>query len=213
MGNTFSKTRLYSPSSIGDILRISRERACQEERRTKRFMAEALGITVTRLTNMEEGVSQIPFEIAIEWCQVVEDYTALEKIKHIYGMDLPPTDPRLLDSVQDQLTNFIEQATQAISAAEELLRLSKDMRPGTGSEKFADIILEKAEEILDVKQAASNVLTVLNTKWGLNLEKLNRNWIQEAIVDQVIIHSVSQFEDIRKEIFFENRYRQIGVER
>lgn len=210
MGNTLSKVRLYSPSSIGSILRIARERACQEERRTKRYMAESLGITVSRLTNIEEGFSQIPFEIAIEWCQIVEDDTALEQIKHIYGMDLPATDPRLLESVQDQLSNFIEQATQSIKAAEDLLRLSKDIRPRTGTEKYADIILEKAEEILDVKQAASNVLTSLKMKWKLDTDQLHRNWIQEAIADEVIIPSVSQFENIKKELFFENRFKQIG---
>lgn len=172
-------------------------------------MAEALGITVTRLTNIEDGFSQVPFELALDWCNIVEDETALEQIRHIYLMDLPATDPRLLESVQNQLSNFIEQATQSVTAAEELLRLGKDMRPGKGVEKYAETILAKAEEILDVKQAASSVLTTLKRKWGLDSDQLQRNWTQEALSDQVIIQSVSQFENIRKEIFFQERSRMV----
>lgn len=211
MGNIVSRTRLYSPSQIGHILRVARERACQEERRTKRYMSEALGITTVRLKNIEDGMAQVPFELAVDWCNAVEDETALEQIKHIYGMDLPATDPRLLESVQNQLSNFIEQATQSVTAAEELLRLGKDMRPGKGVEKYAETILSKAEEILDVKQAAASVLTALKKKWGLDLEQLQKNWIQEALSDQVIIQSVSQFENIRKEIFFDQREKAMRM--
>lgn len=211
MGNIVQRTRLYSPSQIGHILRVARERACQEERRTKRYMTEALGITLARLTNIEEGMAQAPFEMAVDWCNIVEDETALEQIRHIYGMDLPATDPRLLESVQDQLSNFIEQATQAITAAEELLRLGKDMRPSKGVEKYAETILSKAEEILDVKQAASCVLTALKRKWGLDSDQLQRNWTMEALSDEVIIPSVSQFENIRKEIFFDQREKAMRM--
>lgn len=204
MGNAFAKTRLYSPSAIGDILRIARERACQEERRTKRYMALALGITVDRLTRMENGTARVPFEIAIEWCRVVEDETALEQIKHIYGMGLPPTDPRLLDSVPTQLANFIRQANQAIDAAKRLMQMSTDLRPGDQVSESNEVMRD-AEDLLDIKQAAECVLASMKKNWGLNIEKVNQSWMQEAIVDRVVIQSVSEFEKIRKEQFFAER--------
>ncbi|MED4885048.1 helix-turn-helix transcriptional regulator [Bacillus smithii] len=204
MANTLTKPRLYSPSQIGDILRIARERACQEERRTKRYMAEALGITVDRLTRIENGTAQVPFELAIEWCEIVEDDTALAQIKHIYGMDLPPTDPRLLDSVPTQLANFISQAKQAIEVAKRLLKMSTEIRPGDNLSDSYDL-LKDVEEFVDIKQATECVLTSLKNNWKVNMDKVNQNWTQEAIHDRVIIPSVSQFESIRKEIFFAKR--------
>jgi transcriptional regulator with XRE-family HTH domain len=211
VGNKISKTRLYSPSSIGDILRIARERACQEERRTKRYIAEALGITSARLTSIEDGYSQIPFELAVEWCNIVEDDTALEQIKHIYGMDLPPTDPRLLFSVPEQLVNFIKQANEAIESAQKLLHISARLRPGDEiSQKYESDVLRHAKQILDTKQAAECVLKAMEKKWGLCRETLNRNWIQEGIADRVIIQSVSQYENIKKESFFQNRAVEMG---
>ncbi|MGG3798019.1 hypothetical protein [Metabacillus fastidiosus] len=206
MANTFSNIRLYSPSAIGDILRISRERACQVEQRTKRYMADALGITEKRLTGMENGTSQVPFEIAMQWCQILEDYTALTKIKHIYGMALPPTDPWLLESVADQLSNFIQQAQGAIEATEKLLQVSRQRRYGQQfSESEALEILKQSEEILDVQQAAECVIAALKMNWDMDVNQLFKNWIQEALVDKVIIPSVSEFENRRKEVFFKER--------
>ncbi|MGM7634206.1 hypothetical protein [Bacillus sp. Hm123] len=208
MANTFSKTRLYSPSAIGDILRIARERSCQEERRTKRYMAKALGITVDRLTRMEEGTSQVPYDLAVEWCNIVNDQTALKQINHIYGMTLPPTDPRLLLSVPDQLNNFIRQAKRAIEAAKALKDISRNRRPGRPfSEHDERSILNLSEEILDVQQSSECVIGSMEENWGLCKDTLHRNWITEAISDHVIIHSVTQFEEIRKEQFFEARAR------
>lgn len=40
--------------------------------------------------------------------------------------------------------------------------------------------------------------------WNLDIEEVERNWIQEAIADEVIIPSVSKFESIRKQQFFDN---------
>ncbi|USK71733.1 helix-turn-helix domain-containing protein [Peribacillus asahii] len=211
MSNNLNRVVLYSPSQIGEILKIARERACQEERRTKRFVSEGLGITVQRLTNIEEGFSNPPFELAVDWCQLVEDYTALEKIKHIYQMGLPATDPRLLESVPNQLINLIQQATGAIGAAESLLQISKDMRPGKPiSERTSSDMLHLAEEILDLKQAVEATLSSMRKNWGLDIEQVTKNWIQEALADQVIISSVSHFEDIRKEQYFEERARLFG---
>jgi len=209
VANTFSGTGLYSPSQIKHILRIARERASQEEQRTKKYMADALGITVERLTRMEVGTSEIPFEIAQQWCLILEDYTAFKKIKHIYGMGLPPVDPWLLQSVPDQLSNFLDQANQAIEAAQELLHKSTQLRR---NEQFSDKdqhdILRLAEEILDVQQASECVIASLTMKWNLDYSTLIKNWTQEALMDKVIIPSVSQFETMRKETFFEERARR-----
>lgn len=211
MENTVKRVCLYSPSQIGDILRIARERACQEEHRTKRYVAEMLGITVARLTNIESGYSQPPFELATDWCLLVKDHTALSKIKHIYNMGLPATDPRLLNSVPDQLNNLIQQATGAIAAANSLLTLSKNIRPGDQvGARFGDDIIKMAEEVLDLQQATESTLSSMRQNWNLNMEQVVRNWTQEALADRVIIQSVTHFETIRKEEFFAERSRSIG---
>lgn len=205
MGNVLTKTGLYSPSQIGNILKVARERACQEERRTKKYVSEQLGITPQRLNNIEEGFSECPFDLAIQWCEVVGDSTALDQIKHIYGIGLPATDPRLLVSVENQLVNFIEQSTQAADAAKKLLRMSTELRYGENPQKkFGSQLLEMAEQILDVDQAASCVLESMKQNWNLDIEAVFRSWTQEALSDEVAI-TVSEFEKIRKEQFFAER--------
>ncbi|WP_203363051.1 sporulation sigma factor-processing peptidase [Bacillus sp. REN10] len=209
MTNTLKRTCLYSPSQIGEILKIARERSCQEERRTKRYVSEQLGITLQRLNNIEAGFSQAPFELAADWCRLVEDETALAKIKHAYQISLPATDPRLLQSVENQFTNLIEQSKQAITAAKILRKMGKDMRPGQSLTEQTNLeILKLAEEILDLKQAADATLTSMRMNWNLDTEEVTRSWILEAISDRVIIPSVSKFEEIRKEQFFSAR--QVG---
>jgi len=211
MSNNSSRTILYSPSQIGTVLRVARERSCQVERRTKRYLSHALGITERRLTNIEEGHSIPPFELAIDWCRIVKDYTALDKIKHIYQVGLPATDPRLLESVPDQLNNLVQQAEGAINAAENLKRMSKDMRPGRSiDEQTRAELMKMAEEILDIKQAAEATLSSLRQNWDLDYEQVVKNWTREAISDYVIIPSVSYFEDLRKEQYFEERARSFG---
>lgn len=207
MANTFTSVRLYPHSKIGDILRIARERASQEEQRTKKYMSDQLGITVERITRMEAGTAQVPFEIAVDWCQLLGDYTALKHIKHCYGLALPPTDPWLLQSVPDQLNNFIHQAHGAIEAAQALLMLSHQRRRESFSENTEREILCLAEEILDVQQSFDCVIASLQMNWNMDTDTLFKNWIQEALTDQVIIPSISEFEKIRKQEFFEERER------
>jgi len=210
VANTLTKARLYPPSAIGEILKIARERARQEEQRTKRYMTEELGITADRLTKIENGTAQVPFELAVQWCQILGDYTALNKIKHIYGMALPPADPWLLESVADQLNNFIRQAKGAIEAAECLLDMSSQRRRrSTFSEHDKQRILELSEEILDVQQSSECVISSLKINWDLDTDALFKNWIQEALADQVIISSVTEFDNIRKEQYFEDRLERI----
>ncbi|MFJ8268499.1 helix-turn-helix domain-containing protein [Peribacillus asahii] len=211
MANTLNRLSLYSPSQIGEILKIARERACQEERRTKRFVSEELGITVQRLTNIEAGFSNPPFELAVEWCKVIGDYTALEKIKHIYQMGLPATDPRLLESVPNQLINLIQQAEGAIEAAQSLLKISKNMRPGGVVNETANVeMLGLAEEILDLQQAAEAALSSMRQNWSLDMEQVIRSWTQEAIHDGVVVSSVSAYKRIKDEAYYTNRARAFG---
>ncbi|MEH6943513.1 sporulation sigma factor-processing peptidase [Bacillus sp. JJ722] len=206
MSNTRVRGSLYSASQIGEILKIVRERACQEEQRTKTYFCTQLGITQQRLTNIESGFSAPPFELAADWCRLVGDHTALSKIKHIYRVGLPATDPRLLISVPNQLQNLIQQAEGAIKAAETLLSISKDMRPGRKIKEAVNAEIEKlAEEVLDLQQAAEATLLSMSENWKLDLDKVMSNWTQEALVDQVIIPSVGHFDDIKKQTFFAKR--------
>ena len=206
MANKGYQSRLYGPQSIGRILRIARERASQEERRTKRYMAEALGITVDRLTRMENGTAQISFEIAVEWCRIVEDDVALQKIEHIYLNELPPTDPRLLQNVTDQLVNFRRQAEEAIKAVDKLLEISLQQRPGKQMDKNqTEDAYRYAEEILDTYQAAECVLKSMQDQWRLDIDRLKQSWILEAIAEGVVIPSVSAYENLKKDEFFLRR--------
>ncbi|MBM0064970.1 sporulation sigma factor-processing peptidase [Alkalicoccobacillus gibsonii] len=210
MTNTLQKNRLYSPSAIGTILKIARERARKDERRTKQFMADSLGISLPRLTRFEDGQSQIPFEMALEWCDICEDYTAKAKIKHIYGLDLPATDPRLLESVTDQLVNFMRQAQQAIDSAKDLLIMGTQIRPGEpASERFISEMYKHAEEILDMKQATESTLQSMSINWELDRQRLRGSWIQEALADKVVIASVSAYEEIKLTEFHHNRIQSL----
>ena len=210
MTNTLHKNRLYSPSSIAPILKVARERASKDERRTKQYMAKALGITLPRLTNIENGQAHVPFELAVDWCDICEDYTAKAKIIHIYGLGLPATDPRLLESVTDQLVNFMRQAQQAIDSTKELLIMSTQIRPGESpSERFVSDMYKNAEEVLDMKQATESLLQSMANNWELDRQKLKGNWIQEAIADKVIIPSFNAYEELKVNQFHHNRLQHL----
>lgn len=210
MANTITKNRLYSPSSIGPTLKVARERARKDERRTKQFMAATLGITVQRLTNIENGQAPVPFELALDWCDICEDFTAKEKIKHTYGISLPATDPRLLESVPNQLANFMRQAQQAMDAAKELLIMSTQIRPGEPlSERFTSDMYKHGEEVLDMKQATESLLQSMAINWDLDRQKLRGSWIQEAIADKVVLPSFNAYEELRVNQFHENRLQHL----
>lgn len=200
MTNEIKKHRIYRASSIARILRIARERSVNENLRTKTALAEELGITALRLTNMEKGTSLIPLDLAYEWCKAVEDKTAWRAIMHAYGESLPPTDPQLLNSVANQLTNYIEQSQQGIRAAERLLQISKDRRPKLAfSDKQVDEIINLATEIRDTDQSSECVLDSLAMNWNVCTDEVDRRWIQEAAVDRVIVTSLKQLDEIKRE--------------
>ncbi|WYU50002.1 hypothetical protein MHH67_11425 [Bacillus sp. FSL K6-0047] len=206
MSNKDTTTRIYPVSQIGRVLKIAREGSCQEEQRTKRNLAETLGITARRLTAIEEGEAPCSLDLAIEWCRAVKDYTALSKILHMFDLGLPATNPLLLEDPLQQILNFRRQAKQAIDAITELMDLSVRMRPDdVMAERFPTDFYKCAEEILDMKQASEALLTSMSINWGLDREKLRRSWTQEALVDGVLVNSVTHYEEIKREKFFSER--------
>ncbi|MFD2704051.1 hypothetical protein [Salibacterium lacus] len=212
MQNKPAKARLYNPSAIPKILQTARERAIVPEHRTKRWLSEYLGITLNRLTNVENGTAQAPLELCVEWCEAVKDEEAQEQIEHIYGLSLPPTDPRLLENVTGQLANFETELEEAKIAAEEIRRLSQRYRPWTGfTSRDIDVLQENvARQILDIQHAADCLLTSMKRQWGLNLDYVEAQWINKAISNNVIMHRVSDYEALRKRRTDQERMMQLG---
>jgi hypothetical protein len=200
MPNTASKLKIYRTLRIKDILRIARERAVNPNMRTKKALSDALGITYMRLSGMEDGTSQIPMELAYEWCQVTGDRSAWQAILHIYGYTLPPTDPRLIESLSDQLTNYIEQAREGMAAAERLQEISSDRRPGVDfDERDIEEILRLAKQIRDTDQSSECVIESLEINWDLCIEDVDRQWTQQALSDHVVVPSIDELDEIKRE--------------
>ncbi|GGE47976.1 hypothetical protein GCM10011391_28450 [Pullulanibacillus camelliae] len=193
-------TTLYGGSAIPTILKIARERSTNENMRTKKALADALGTTPYRIAYIEAGVKQINLEDALEWCKVTEDRTAHKAILHAYGYGLPPTDPRLLQSLPNQLVNYIEQAKQGIEAAEKLLSISTQLRPHQRLDEYlVNDIQRLAEEILDTDQAAECVLESIRINLDVDIEDIRYRWIREALADEVVINTVSKMDEIQRE--------------
>ncbi|WP_026701477.1 hypothetical protein [Salibacterium aidingense] len=211
MQNTSTKSKLYSPSSIPTVLKTARERALKPERRTKRWLAEQLGMTERRLTGIEDGTSQIHLEECIEWCEAVEDFLALKHILHIYGISEPPTDPRLLDSVSMQLDNFKTEVEEGFTAAKDIEKLSQHWRPWKGFEdRDRQQMQAAAKQIRDVRHAADCLLTAMDNEWGLNRKYVEATWINGGIANNILMHSVGVYEELRRERTDQERMAQLG---
>lgn len=105
-------TSIHCNSSIGTGAR----ECCEDETLTpKKGLAVHLGITYERLKNIEAGISQVPFELAMDWCDATRAPLNKQAIKHIYGVGLPPTDPRLTSDVNLQLMNYIKQLAPSLT--------------------------------------------------------------------------------------------------
>ncbi len=65
-------TSIYCNSSIGALLRGARECCEDTTLTTKKGLAAHLGITYERLKNIEAGISQVPFELAMDWCDATK---------------------------------------------------------------------------------------------------------------------------------------------
>ncbi|MFZ4452055.1 hypothetical protein [Salibacterium aidingense] len=211
MQNSPAKAKLYNPSAIPTILKTARERALKPERRTKRWLTEHLGISERRLTGIEEGTSQIHLDECIEWCEAVEDPEALEQIMHIYGIGLPPTDPRLLESVSDQLDNLKPEIEEAFQAAKQIEQLSQRWRPWKGFKEHDQQLVEStAKQIFDIKHAAECLLSAMEKEWGLNKQHVEATWINGAISNDIVMRSVSDYEKLRRERTDQERLAQLG---
>ncbi|MGY4689305.1 hypothetical protein [Salibacterium sp. K-3] len=211
MQNKTAKSRLYSPSSIPTILKTARERAWKPERRTKRWLAKQLGMTERRLSGIEDGTSQIHLEECIEWCETVEDTLALELILHVYGLSEPPTDPRLLDNVPSQLDNFKAEVEESFTAAKDIEKLSQHWRPWKGFEdREQQQVQATAKQIRDVRHAADCLLTAMNNEWGMNQQYVEATWINGGIANNILMHSIGAFEELRRERTDQERLAQLG---
>lgn len=71
----------------------------------------------------------------MDWCHATGAKLNQQAIKHIYGVGLPPTDPRLTQDVNLQLMNYIKQAEEGIAAAKEIMNLQVTTRSWKHDEK------------------------------------------------------------------------------
>lgn len=201
MGNRTESFSIYRPSSIRNILKSARERAVNPNMRTKKELSAVLGITYNRLSGMEDGTSQIPMELAYEWCMALEDETSWRMILHTYGASLPPTDPRLTTIPDRQFNNFKKQVKEALEAIEALTEICRDIRPGKKlDEKQMNVVVEHAQQVFDMKQATDCVLDSLKENLGLHIEDVIRRWTQKALVDGVVLQSIKQYDEIKREV-------------
>ncbi|GAK11363.1 helix-turn-helix transcriptional regulator [Geomicrobium sp. JCM 19039] len=203
--------RLYRASRIKDILRIARERASQPEQRTKQWLSRELGISYRALTAIEEGDAPPTLELAISWCEALEDRIAKEKILYIYGIQaLPPTDPRLLADMSTQLINFLQELAEAGAAAKELQRISVSKRPG---KEFNPLELEEIQrllkQILDVRHASYCIANVAEEAWGVARESVKHQWVQQSVANDVVIKSIDEYEKYMKDRNYEQHIQHI----
>ncbi|TDQ35239.1 helix-turn-helix domain-containing protein [Aureibacillus halotolerans] len=209
MQNKNQGGRIYRASAIKDILRIARERSCQAERRTKKWLAEELGITTVRLTGIEQGTSQVPLDLAIAWCDAVGDKVAKQKILYIYGVALPPTDPRLLESVPAQFINFQSELREAIDQIEIFKQVYLDIRPGRPlKENHLEVAKRAMKQVMDVKQASQCLSAAVEKAIGISVEQTMSSWVQQAVADGVVMRSIDDYEDYAKDRMYEEHVRE-----
>jgi hypothetical protein len=195
-----TKTKLYSNCGIGRILEIARMYSKDPSVRTKKGLAKSLGITIPRLDGIEKGRSEIPLQLALDWCDAVGDATARDMIEHIYGIDLPPVDPRLLDNAENQIINCLRELEEAIKAVERLADIMGKVRP------WQDIPENKVEEILDIgrevlgaQHASASLLKSITKRSSVTMQEIERRWILKTMTNEgVLVSSIDSFEDLRR---------------
>ncbi|MFT8930056.1 MAG: sporulation sigma factor-processing peptidase [Sporolactobacillus sp.] len=203
MANMGRPALVYRPSALGEILKAAREYSVNENRRTKIALSKFLGMTTARMTAIEDGVSRISLNDALDWCEASEDRLTRQAVLHIFGVSRLPTDPRLIEKIEQQLVNYIDQAQKGITAAQELLKFSKDMRPGRKlDERQINEIKERAGQIDDTYQSAECVLMSIEMNWGVSWVDVQNAWTSEALVDQVAVSSVDRLISIEREKVF-----------
>ncbi|MCM3735567.1 helix-turn-helix transcriptional regulator [Bacillus cytotoxicus] len=190
--------RIYSNSSIGMLLQNARECCENAHYRTKKGLSEYLGITHERLTRIESGLSKPEFELAMDWCHATGASLNKEAIKHIYGVALPPTDPRLTQDVNLQLMNYIKQAEEGIAAAKEIMNLQITTRAWQIDEKKKHEYAVHAKEIFDTIQATQCVIQALEQVHFGIMEQIQKSWLQKAMSDNVVIQTVDSLMALTK---------------
>ncbi|QWG59943.1 sporulation sigma factor-processing peptidase [Bacillus mycoides] len=191
-------TSIYCNSAIGELLQNARECCDNVQLKTKKGLSKYLGITHERLTRIESGLSKPEFELAMDWCHATGAKLNQQAIKHIYGVGLPPTDPRLTQDVNLQLMNYIKQAEEGIIAAKEIMNLQVATRSWKLDEKKKHEYAVHAKEIFDTIQATQCVVQALEQVHFGIMEQIQRSWLQKAMAENVIIQSVDSLMTLTK---------------
>ncbi|MCQ2010580.1 hypothetical protein NOM01_11185 [Sporolactobacillus sp. STSJ-5] len=200
MANMKRPALVFRASSLREVLKAAREYSVKENMRTKTGLAEAIGTQRFRIASVEDGLSNISLDEALTWCDACEDRLARQAVLHIFGISRIPTDPRLIEKIEQQLINYIDQAQKGIKAAQELLIFSKDMRPGQElSDRQIAEIKEKAGQIDDTFQASECVLMSIEMNWNIPWADIQNAWMNEALVDKVAVSSVDRLIKIERE--------------
>jgi len=191
-------TSVYCNSSINNLLQNARACCENTELKTKKGLAKYLGITYERLLRIESGQSKPEFELAMDWCDATGARLNKQAIKHIYGVGLPPTDPRLTQDVNLQLMNYIKQAEEGIVAAKAIMNLQVTTRSWRLSEQKKHEYAIHAKEIFDMIQATQCVVQSLTQVHSEIMDQIQRSWLQKAVSENVIIHSVESLMNLTK---------------
>lgn len=134
----------------------------------------------------------------MDWCDATGANLNKQAIKHIYGVGLPPTDPRLTTDINLQLMNYIKQAEEGIAAAREIMNLQVTTRSWQMDEKKKHEYAIHAKEIFDTIQATQCVVQALEQVHFGIMEQIQKSWLQKAMSENVIIHSVDHLMSLTK---------------
>lgn len=189
--------RIYSNSAVGKLLQNARECCENTHYRTKKGLSQYLGITHERLTRIESGLSKPEFELAMDWCHATGANLHKQAIRHIFGVSLPPTDPRLTSDVNLQLMNYIKQAEEGIAAAKAIMKLQVATRSWSIDENTKNEYASHAKEIFDTLQATQCLVQALEQNFELT-EEVQRRWLQKALSENVVIQTVDSLMSLTK---------------
>ncbi|WP_217988213.1 helix-turn-helix domain-containing protein [Terribacillus saccharophilus] len=180
-------------------MKTARERSVNTNMRQKKQLAEELGISQTRLSNIEDGMSVCPLDLALEWCRAVNDRTTEQAILHIFGTALPPTHPALVRNLPSQLVNHLEQLEEGINVTRRLLQIYADARPDKPFDAAQiNEIEELAVQIVDTDQSSGCVLDSMALNWNINKDGVIDRWVLKTMNDGVIVRSSERLAQIKR---------------
>jgi len=199
MENKKTYTTIYRPSAIPSLLKTARERSVNANMRQKKQLAEALGISPARLSNIEDGTAVCPLDLAIDWCRAVDDAVTEKAILYIHGTALPPTHPRLIRDLASQLVNHLEQLEEGRQATRRLLEIYADIKPDMPlSESQLNEVEDLALQIVDTDQSSECVLDSISLNWGIDRKRVTDKWVLKTWNGGVIIRSSERLAQIKK---------------